>query len=64
MMQHHKEGQQNDYKNTIECNNGSIKAMGGSALLIGAGTTGPRADEHENRLQSTESTTGKAHKAF
>jgi hypothetical protein len=48
----------------------SIKAMGGTALLIGAGTTGPSAgttggtDEQRNRLQLTESTKGKAHKAF
>jgi len=57
------------YKTILECSKRSIKAMGGTALLIGAGTTGPRAGttggtvEQGNHLQSTKSTMGRALKA-
>jgi len=59
-----------DYKTALEHNKKSIKAMGGTAMLTGTSTTGPRAGttggtvEQGNHLQSTESTMGKAHKAF
>jgi len=52
-----------DYKTALECSKESIKAMGGSALLTGAGTTGGTG-EQGNRLQSTKSTMGKMQKAF
>jgi len=48
-----------DYKTALECSKKSIKAMGGTALLTGAGTTGGTV-EQGNHLQSTESTMGKS----
>ena len=51
------------YKTILECSKRSIKAMGGTALLTGAGTTGGTV-EQGNHLQSTKLTMGKALKAF
>jgi len=51
------------YRTTLECSKRSIKAMGGTALLTGAGTTGGTV-EQGNHLQSTKSIMGKAHKAL
>jgi len=65
-----REAAREKYKTALECSKESIKAMGGTAMLIVASTTSPRAGttggtvKQGNHLQSTESTKGKAHKAF